>query len=709
MEGSQKIKTFLRARPINNAHPGYSYPSTTQCTVPVPHNNEREERIDHQGNRSVYQFSFDRVFAPDATQVEVFQGAGKNAVLSALAGINSTVFTYGMTGLGKTYTMLGAADAYEKRGLIPRCLSFLYEQMSKDESQQYIVSITYVQIYNENAYDLFADPSSFGDDDTEKVQLGEAMDGEVFLKNCAERTVSSEKDALGLLFWGNNNRIVCETACNLESSRSHCILTVNIEAREPGAEAVRRSKLHLVDLAGSESVKKTNAQGLLLREACNINLSLHYLEQVIVALQKHEDHVPFRNSIMTSLLRDSLGGNCDTSMIATINPHPSHGPEAVSTCRFAQRVAMISNCARVNESVDPDVLIRKLKRELAQKERELEFYRGQDKANSQTGPLSESEREYCREKVDVFLGEEDSAADTALPLNDLREVMGFFHQLREYVRDYRQMGGCALSANPVANHGGGTDGGDDATQLRVELEAQQSQIEYLNGMLGQKTRKNHPLRLNDRGDKGNRDQERGGPRVRKQRGAKYSATHEDMLSVYATSQCSTSPRSHPQVHRSPGRRRRRTTGSPGRSTNRSPDRSSSGRSVANSCVSVEPRGYKGPTRGWITAFSSREAEDVWKDKSVDKGTLSIEVAKEGNSPVPPPSLRKRRGLPRACLLPYLGRDSSKVMLPARRSSAGDNIEPVLSGRDNLYDENVNKDEQDDGNTNLPIEEANKET
>lgn len=380
------------------------------------------------------------------------------------------------------------------------------------------------------------------------------------LKNCAQRVVDNEKDALGLLFWGNNNRIVCETACNLESSRSHCILTVNIEAREPGAEAVRRSKLHLVDLAGSESVKKTNAQGLLLREACNINLSLHYLEQVIVALQKDHDHVPYRNSIMTSLLRDSLGGNCDTAMIATINPHATHMSEAVATCRFAQRVAMISNCARVNESVDPSVLIARLKRELGQKERELEFYRGKDKhaGAAETGPLTESEKEYCKEKVDAFLDASEGDGIAGLPLTDPREVWGFFQQLHGYVLELRASHAQlpAQAAAPFPAQAGTTE----ATQMQTDLEAKESEIMYLQGMLGQRTRKNHPLRQHDP-ERAAEKAERAGKADKKGRkGKRYGHTVDDVASVYSSSQRDPgSPRGSVgsyQQGASPARRRR---------------------------------------------------------------------------------------------------------------------------------------------------------
>ena len=134
-----------------------------------------------------------------------------------------------------------------------------------------------------------------------------------------------------------------------------------------GASKIRRSKLHLVDLAGSERIGKTRASGQLLVEANNINLSLHYLQMVIVALQNKAKkgggsvHVPYRNSLLTSVLRDSLGGNCVTTMIATLNAEPEHTDESVSTCRFAQRVASVSNKAFVNEETDPNVLVRQLR------------------------------------------------------------------------------------------------------------------------------------------------------------------------------------------------------------------------------------------------------------------------------------------------------------------------------------------------------------
>lgn len=148
--------------------------------------------------------------------------------------------------------------------------------------------------------------------------------------------------------------MISETPMNPSSSRSHCVFTVHVVTRSATSSAVRRSKLHLIDLAGSERVHKTGIDGNLLTEARYINLSLHYLEQVIVALaDSRRSHVPYRNSMMTTVLRDSLGGNCMTAMLATLSSHKSNIDETLSTCRFAQRVALVRNEAMLNEEKDP--------------------------------------------------------------------------------------------------------------------------------------------------------------------------------------------------------------------------------------------------------------------------------------------------------------------------------------------------------------------
>lgn len=202
------------------------------------------------------------------------------------------------------------------------------------------------------------------------------------LRNLSMHMAASEEEALNLLFLGDTNRAIAETPMNLASSRSHCIFTISIEARPHGSDTIRRSKFHLVDLAGSERAHKTGSAGQVLRESKYINTSLHFLEVCIMALgekkkRKKDAFVPYRNSVMTSVLRDSLGGNCKTAMIATISSEESQTAESISTCRFAQRVALVENKAYVNEEMDPLTVIKRLKGQITELNAEIAFLKGE--------------------------------------------------------------------------------------------------------------------------------------------------------------------------------------------------------------------------------------------------------------------------------------------------------------------------------------------
>jgi kinesin family protein 6/9 len=244
----------------------------------------------------------------------------------------------------------------------------------------------------------------------------EDEEGQVHLRGLSQHPASSEEDALNMLFLGDTNRAIAETPLNLASSRSHCLFTVSLEAVEEGSSIIRRSKLHLVDLAGSERTGKTQSTGTLFREATHINKSLHYLELVIVALHEARkggpgrSHIPYRNSLMTSVLRDSLGGNCKTTMIATINPEGEHTDESISTCRFAQRVARITNCAVVNEALDPVVLSKQLKVRVSSLEAELALARGLEvgEGGSVQPPMTEEERAAAVAAARAWVGASDA-------------------------------------------------------------------------------------------------------------------------------------------------------------------------------------------------------------------------------------------------------------------------------------------------------------
>ncbi|MED6255379.1 Kinesin- protein 6, partial [Ataeniobius toweri] len=220
------------------------------------------------------------------------------------------------------------------------------------------------------------------------------------------------------------------TPMNQASTRSHCVFTIHLCRREPGSATLRRSKLHLVDLAGSDRVSKTGLDGVLLTEAKYINLSLHYLEQVIIALsEKNRSHIPYRNSMLTSVLRDSLGGNCMTTMIATIAVDKRNLDESISTCRFAQRVALIKNEAVLNEELDPALLIARLKREILSLREELAMVTG-DQRDEQ---LTAEEIQRLDEVVNVFLNDPDP--DVTLSLGpDMRKIQHCFFLLKGYTK-----------------------------------------------------------------------------------------------------------------------------------------------------------------------------------------------------------------------------------------------------------------------------------
>lgn len=379
-----------------------------------------------------YKFRFQQVFDHTVKQDEIFETIAKPVADSVLAGYNGTIFAYGQTGSGKTFTITGGAERYCDRGIIPRILSYIYQTFSQDSNMVYTTHISYLEIYNEVGYDLLDSQHEASRlEDLPKVTIMEDPDQNIHLRNLSLQQSANEEEALNLLFLGDTNRMIAETPMNQASTRSHCIFTVHICGREPGTATVRRSKLHLVDLAGSERVGKTGVGGQLLTEAKYINLSLHYLEQVIIALsEKNRSHIPYRNSMMTSVLRDSLGGNCMTTMIATVSVDKKNVEESISTCRFAQRVALIKNEAVLNEELEPALLIVRLKREIQSLKEELTMVTGEQREEE----LTPDETQTLEELVKAFLDDPDSEATLALG-PDMRKIHFCFALLKVMVRE----------------------------------------------------------------------------------------------------------------------------------------------------------------------------------------------------------------------------------------------------------------------------------
>ena len=301
----------------------------------------------------------------------------------------------------------------------------LFEEFAKRRDTTgatYSCYISYLELYNESGYDLLSAQKGASTSLVPKVTMLEDEDGNYHFRNLSIHRATSEEEALNLLFLGDTNRAIGETEMNKSSSRSHCIFTIMIECR-PAAGAAQvgtlvRSKLNLVDLSGSERVHKTSSTGQILTEAKYINSSLFFLEMVIVALHEKASgrggattHVPYRNSMMTSVLRDSLGGNCKTVMIATMSPEAAQVSESISTCQFAQRVALVRNTAEINEELEPAVIIRRLRAEVGRLREEVKYLKGE---NAEEG------------------GECDSADGFGL---DREQMSDLERRIKEYVED----------------------------------------------------------------------------------------------------------------------------------------------------------------------------------------------------------------------------------------------------------------------------------
>ncbi|XP_062326162.1 kinesin-like protein KIF6 isoform X2 [Osmerus eperlanus] len=444
-------------------------------------------------NKESYKFRFQKVFDYTVNQEEIFQTIAKPVADRVLAGYNGTIFAYGQTGSGKTFTITGGAEHYNDRGIIPRTLSYIYQQFSqnKNNNMVYTTHISYLEIYNEVGYDLL-DPRHEAShlEDLPKVTIMEDPDQNIHLRNLSLQHSGNEEEALNLLFLGDTNRMIAETPMNQASTRSHCIFTVHICGREPGTALVRRSKLHLVDLAGSERVGKTGVGGQQLTEAKYINLSLHYLEQVIIALsEKNRSHIPYRNSMMTSVLRDSLGGNCMTTMIATVSVEKKNVEESISTCRFAQRVALIKNEAVLNEELDPALLIGRLKREIQSLKEEIILLTGEQREDQ----LTPDEIQTLEELVKAFLDDPDPEVSLGLG-PDMRKINFCFSLLKVMVQERlsgqsgsgdHSSSGCIGMSEPQDSHHL-----MELTKLKEALTHRDNEISILVNMLKREKKRN---------------------------------------------------------------------------------------------------------------------------------------------------------------------------------------------------------------------------
>jgi len=348
-------------------------------------------------------FAFDAVFDETVSQQKIFEDAALEIVESVMDGFNGTVFAYGQTGAGKSHTMTGPEKGpAELKGLLPRSFEKICQNIdAMSQSTRYLVRGSYLEIYNEEIRDLLSKTPK------ERCELKDHPTSGVYVKDLSAFVVKSVDEMEQVLASGLANRSVGATAMNEGSSRSHSIFMITVEQCAIGADGeghIRVGKLNMVDLAGSERQAKTGATGERLKEATKINLSLSALGNVISALvDGKSSHIPYRDSKLTRLLQDSLGGNTKTVMVANLGPADYNYDETLSTLRYAYRAKSIKNKPRVNE--DPqDAMIREFQEEIMRLKAQLttdgaiEGGGGEGGSPSALPPKIETQIEY-KEKI----------------------------------------------------------------------------------------------------------------------------------------------------------------------------------------------------------------------------------------------------------------------------------------------------------------------
>mmetsp|Transcript_13282 Transcript_13282/g.20017 ORF Transcript_13282/g.20017 Transcript_13282/m.20017 type:complete len:637 (+) Transcript_13282:95-2005(+) len=363
-KGEKKgIKVICRIRPLVE----YETKKTTEKCIEVV--NEKTIHFQKKETNQFMSFSFGHVFGEETAQTQVFDQVGRPAIKHLLDGFNASIIAYGQTGSGKTYTMQGTGhadingnwicDTPEENGIIPRTLTELFKQLANQPTVNTTVNASFIEIYMERVNDLISGTGNINIRGSGSVWVG-----------ATTVPVANPREVLRVMSEGLRLRKTASHDANSQSSRSHSIFVLTITQRDLIESTVKTSQLYLVDLAGSETVKKTNVQNTQLKEACNINTSLLALRKIIFALsdpkikkklKKNPNYYfGYRDSILTRILKNSLGGNAKSSIIINVSPSIYNDVETLSTLRFGQRSAKIKNRPTVNKKPSVEVLLRKL-------------------------------------------------------------------------------------------------------------------------------------------------------------------------------------------------------------------------------------------------------------------------------------------------------------------------------------------------------------
>ncbi|XP_072880531.1 centromere-associated protein E isoform X3 [Hemitrygon akajei] len=351
------VQVCVRLRPPNAREKSLQGGSGTHPEVHWKTENQTISQIN--GGKS---FSFDRVFHENETTQTIYTEVAHSIVCSITEGYNGTIFAYGQTSSGKTYTMMGNANT---PGLIPLAICNLFKVINDMQNREFLLRVSYLEIYNESVSDLLSDSKG------KPLEIREDMERTIYVAELIEEVAVTFEDVMKWVKKGERNRHYGETKMNERSSRSHTIFRVIVESRDKNNEAVKVAHLNLVDLAGSERASQTGAEGVRLKEGCNINRSLFILGQVIKKLSDGQSgFLNYRDSKLTRILQNSLGGNARTLIICTIAPCAFE--ETLSTLQFASTAKFMKNTPHVNEVLDDQAMLKRYRKEIMDLKNHLE-------------------------------------------------------------------------------------------------------------------------------------------------------------------------------------------------------------------------------------------------------------------------------------------------------------------------------------------------
>ncbi|XP_038720640.1 kinesin-like protein KIN-5C [Tripterygium wilfordii] len=439
-EKGVNVQVLLRCRPFSEGELRNNAPQVVTCN-----DYQREVSVSQNiaGKHFDRVFTFDKVFGPSAQQKDLYGQAVVPIVNEVLEGFNCTIFAYGQTGTGKTYTMEGECKRSKsgpngelppEAGVIPRAVKQIFDTL-EGQNAEYSVKVAFLELYNEEITDLLApeEISRVASEDKQKKQLPLMEDGKggVLVRGLEEEIVTSASDIFTLLERGSAKRRTAETLLNKQSSRSHSLFSITIhikEATPEGEELIKCGKLNLVDLAGSENISRSGAREGRAREAGEINKSLLTLGRVINALVEHLGHIPYRDSKLTRLLRDSLGGRTKTCIIATVSPAVHCLEETLSTLDYAHRAKNIRNKPEVNQKMMKSTLIKDLYGEIERLKAEVYAAREKD------GVYIPKERYYQEESEKKAMSDQIEQMGVTIEINQKQ-----LEELQEkYVAQIRQ-------------------------------------------------------------------------------------------------------------------------------------------------------------------------------------------------------------------------------------------------------------------------------